>query len=51
MEHIDITIHIGEKIYKDIDYKMDNYPENITYSDMSNNGVEEKERLLEKWVY
>lgn len=40
-----------EKIYKDIDYKMDNYPENITYSDMSNNGIEEKERLLEKWVY
>ena len=40
-----------EKIYKDIDYKMDNYPENITYSDMSNNGAEEKERLLEKWVY
>ena len=40
-----------EKIYKDIDYKMENYPENITYSDMSNNGVEEKERLLEKWAY
>lgn len=40
-----------EKIYKDIDYKMDNYPENIIYSDMSNNGVGEKERLLEKWIY
>lgn len=40
-----------EKIYKDIDYKMENYPENIIYSDMSNNGIEEKERLLEKWVY
>lgn len=40
-----------EKIYKDIDFSMENYPENITYSDMSNNGIEEKERLLEKWVY
>ena len=40
-----------EKIYKDKDFKVENYPENIKYSDMSNNGVEEKERLLEKWVY
>lgn len=40
-----------EKIYKDIDFSMENYPENITYSDMSNNGIEEKERLLEKWIY
>lgn len=40
-----------EKIYKDIDFKMDNYPENIKYSDMSNNDVDEKTRLLEKWIY
>lgn len=40
-----------EKIYKDIDYKAENYPENIKYSDMSNNGIDEKERLLEKWTY
>ena len=40
-----------EKIYKDIDYKVENYPENIIYSDMNNNGIQEKERLLEKWVY
>lgn len=40
-----------EKIYKDIDYKVENYPANIVYSDMSNNGIEEKERLLDKWVY
>lgn len=40
-----------EKIYKDVDYVVENYPENIIYSDMSNNGVEEKERLLEKWIY
>ncbi len=40
-----------EKIYKDIDYKMENFPENINYSDMSNNTSEEKTRLLEMWKY
>lgn len=38
-----------EKIYKDIDYTLDNYPANIEYSDMSNNDIEEKNRLLDKW--
>ena len=46
-----VEMFFPEKIYKDIDYKVDNYPENIKYSDMSNNGIEEKNRLLEKWVY
>lgn len=40
-----------EKIYQDKDYTLENYPENIKYSDMSDNGIEEKERLLEKWAY
>lgn len=40
-----------EKIYKDIDYVMENYPENIVYSDMSDNGIDEKTRLLDKWKY
>lgn len=40
-----------EKIYKDKDYSVENYPDDITYSDMSNNTTEEKERLLEKWKY
>lgn len=40
-----------EKLYKNIDYVIENYPENITYSDMSNNGIEEKEHLLERWTY
>lgn len=43
--------YFPEKIYTDIDYVVENYPENIIYSDMSNNGIEEKERLLEKWTY
>lgn len=40
-----------EKIYNDKDYTIKNYPSNITYSDMSNNDIEEKERLLNKWIY
>lgn len=40
-----------EKIYKDKDFVIENYPSNIVYSDMSNNSIEEKERLLDKWVY
>lgn len=40
-----------EKIFKDKDYTLDNYPENIVYSDMSNNSIEEKTRLLELWKY
>lgn len=40
-----------EKIYKDIDFEMENFPKDIKYSDMSNNNSEEKERLLERWKY
>ena len=40
-----------EKIYKDKDYVVENYPTNIKYSDMSNNDIDEKTRLLEKWKY
>lgn len=40
-----------EKIYKDKDYTIENYPAEIKYSDMSNNSISEKERLLDKWKY
>lgn len=40
-----------EKIYKDKNYTIKNYPSNITYSDMSNNGIEEKEQLLKQWIH
>lgn len=39
-----------EKIYKDKDFTPENYPQNIIYSDMSNDTLEEQERLLNKWV-
>lgn len=44
-------LYFPEKIYKDIDFEVDNYPKNIQYSDMSNNTIEEKEKLLDKWQY
>lgn len=43
--------YFPEKIYKDKDYVLDNYPQDIVYADMSNNTVEEKTHLLEKWKY
>lgn len=42
---------LPEKIFKDKDYTLENYPENIVYSDMSNNTIAEKERLLAKWAH
>ncbi len=40
-----------EKVYKDLDFVIENYPTDISYGDMSNNTPEEKERLLDKWIY
>ena len=42
---------VPEKIFKDIDFEVKNYPVNIPYSDMSGNTTEEKLRLLENWEY
>lgn len=40
-----------EKVYKDKDYVIDKFPQNIVYGDMSNDTADEKERLLAKWKY
>lgn len=40
-----------EKIFKDKDYAVTNYPADIVYSDMGNNTIDEKSRLLDKWKY
>jgi len=40
-----------EKLFKEKDYVIENYPTNIVYSDMKNNTIEEKERLLALWKY
>ena len=40
-----------EQIYRDYIPTVENYPDNIKYSDMGNNTIEEKERLLERWAH
>lgn len=40
-----------EQLFVDKTYTIENYPENIVYADMSDNTIEEKERLLELWKY
>lgn len=40
-----------ERIYKDKTFDVPNFPNNIQYGDMSNNTIEEKERLLDLWKY
>lgn len=40
-----------EQIFNDKTYTVENYPQNIVYSDMSNNTIEEKTNLLDKWKY
>ena len=40
-----------EQIFKDVTYKVENYPDNIVYSDMRDNTINEKDRLLELWKY
>lgn len=47
----DKELFVPEQIYKDKTFTIENYPQNIPYSDMNNNTNEEKERLLEKWKY
>lgn len=47
----DKALFFPEKIYKDKDFVIENYPVDIVYADMSNNTASEKERLLEKWKY
>lgn len=40
-----------EQIYADQVFEIENYPSDITYSDMSGDTVQRKAELLEKWKY
>lgn len=40
-----------EQIFKETVYEIENYPTDIKYADMSNNSIDEKNRLLDKWKY
>lgn len=45
------ALYCPEKIYKDKDFTVDNFPADIKYADMSNNSPERKEDLLSKWTH
>jgi len=47
----DKQLFYPEKIYKDFDFEIANYPTGIKYGDMSSNTTAEKSRLLENWEY
>lgn len=49
--YINNELFFPEKIYKDKNYVVTNYPQNIKYADMSNNSSDEKTRLLDKWTH
>ena len=40
-----------EQMFKDKIFTVDNYPQNIVYSDMHNNTIAEKTKLLDLWKY
>ena len=48
---MDKVLFCPERIYKDREFTLPNYPMNIRYADMSSNTPEEKVRLLEKWIH
>ena len=48
--HDNNELFYPEQIFRDITPEIQNYPTNIDYGDMSNNTLEEKERLLAKWT-
>lgn len=47
--YISVELYAPEKIYKDVDFELDNFPKNVKYADMSGDTTAEKERLLSKW--
>jgi len=46
---MDKVMFCPERIFKDREFTLPNYPLNIRYADMSGNTPEEKDRLLERW--
>ena len=48
---MDKELFLPEKIYKDRDFVIENYPTNVKYADMTGNTADAKELLLEKWEH
>lgn len=44
-------LYFPDQIYKDFMPEIEGFPKNINYGDMSNDTLEEKERLLKKWTF
>ena len=44
-------LYYPELIFKDKNYSAPNFPQNMTYCDMSNNTIGRKEELLRRWIY
>lgn len=49
--HEEKDLYLPEQIFVDQENKIQNYPKNIPYADMNGNTAEEKQRILDKWVY
>ncbi|MDR1421345.1 MAG: extracellular solute-binding protein, partial [Coriobacteriales bacterium] len=47
----DKELFFPEKIYRDVDIQMDNFPSGIVYANMDNNTPAERDRLLGIWQY
>ena len=47
----DNQLYFPDQIYKDFAPEIEDFPKNINYGDMSNDTLEEKERLLKKWTF
>jgi len=48
---MDKVLFCPERIFKDREFTLPNFPVNIKYADMTNNTPAEKEKLLEKWTH
>ena len=49
---LDKKLYVPEKIYKNTDYSLENYPTDIKYANMTGiTDIDLKERLLDKWKY
>ena len=49
--HEEKALYLPEQIFVDQENTIENYPKNIPYSDMTGNTADEKQRLLDKWIY
>lgn len=49
--HEEKELYLPEQIFNDQENTIKNYPKDIPYSDMTGNTADEKQRLLDLWIY